>query len=149
MRLSTRTRYGVRAMVQLAEHYGQGPLQIKSIAENQDISVKYLEQLITMLKSGGFVRSIRGAKGGYMLVKPPEEIKVSGIFAALEGPLVTIECVDDEEACERAQDCATREVWAKMHTAIMRVLDSISLADIVKRSLELHKKGKKYPEYQI
>lgn len=136
-------------MVQLAEHYGQGPLQIKLIAENQDISIKYLEQLVTMLKSGGFVRSIRGAKGGYMITKPPDEITLSEIFSALEGPLFTVECIENKEICVRSQDCATREVWAKMHEAIMGVLDSISLADIVERSLELQKKGGKRSDYQI
>ena len=149
MKLSTRTRYGVRAMVELAEHHGQGPLQIKFIAERQNISVKYLEQLITMLRSGGFVRSVRGARGGYMIAKPPEDIKLSEIFAALEGTIITTECIDNKELCERSVDCATREVWMKLHEAILNVLGSINLADVVKRSRQLQKKGTDKAEYQI
>ena len=95
MKLSTRTRYGVRAILELAENYGKGPLKLKAIAEHQEISVKYLEQLMAILKSTGIVRSVRGPNGGYVLAKSPNEIKVSDCFNCLEGPVITTECVDN------------------------------------------------------
>src|SRR4030042_4158023 len=99
MKLSTRTRYAVRAILELADHFGKGPLQTRIIAENQDISVKYLEQLMAALKSAGLVRSQRGAKGGYILNQPPDKIKLSDVFDIFEGPVVTVECVTNEKFC--------------------------------------------------
>ena len=101
MKLSTRTRYGLRAIIELAEHNGATPLQTKVIAASQDISVKYLEQLMTILRSAGLVRSIRGSKGGYMLAKSPNQIKLSDVFDCLEGHVTTVECVEDRSFCER------------------------------------------------
>ncbi len=144
MKLSTRTRYGIRAMLELAENYGEGPLQIKVIANRQDISVKYLEQLMAMLRSGGFVRSIRGSKGGYMLSKVPAQVKLDELFTCLEGPVVTVECVEDENYCARAADCVTRQVWAQVQAAMMKVLQSMTLQDLVNRT----KEGKNL-DYQI
>lgn len=136
MKLSTRTRYGIRAMLELAGKYGEGPLQIKVIANRQDISIKYLEQLMAMLRSGGFVRSIRGSKGGYILSKVPAQIKLDELFTCLEGPVVTVECVEDENYCARAADCVTRQVWAQMQAAMMKVLQSMTLQDLVNRTKE-------------
>jgi Rrf2 family protein len=96
VKLSTRTRYGIRAILELAVNHGKGPLQTRVIARRQNISVKYLEQLMAMLKTGGFVRSIRGSKGGYVLARPPAQIKLREVFSALEGPVVTVECLEDE-----------------------------------------------------
>jgi len=134
MKLSTRTRYGIRAILEIAENHGKGPLQIKTIAERQDISVKYLEQLMAILKSAGFVRSIRGPRGGYVLSQSPKEIKLSDVFDALEGPVVTAECVENETYCARVADCVTRQVWAEMQQAITRVLQSTTLQDLVDRA---------------
>ena len=136
MKLSTRTRYGIRAMLELAGKYGEGPLQIKVIANRQDISVKYLEQLMAMLRSGGFVRSIRGSKGGYMLSKVPAQIKLDELFTCLEGPVVAVECVEDENYCARAADCVTRQVWAQVQAAMVKVLQSMTLQDLVNRTKE-------------
>jgi Rrf2 family protein len=144
MKLSTRTRYGVRAILELAASQGEGPLQIKTIAHRQDISVKYLEQLMAMLKSAGFVRSVRGAKGGYILAKPANQVKLSDVFNALEGPVTTVECVGDENYCKRAADCAARQVWAEVQQAIMDVLQSTTLQDLVDRT-----KDKGTLSYQI
>ncbi len=118
----------------MAEAYGKGPLQIKVIAERQDISVKYLEQLMTMLKSTGFIRSMRGSKGGYTLAREPARIKLSEIFIALEGQPVTVECVEDEKQCARAIDCVTRQLWLKVQKAVMGVLDSLTLQDLVDKA---------------
>lgn len=134
MKLSTRTRYGMRAMLELADSYGTGPLQIKLISQRQDISAKYLEQLIFILKSAGFVNSVRGAKGGYMLSRPPEQILLSDIFGALEGSSVTVECVEDSEFCNRAADCATRQIWQQVQNAIESVLKSQTLKELLKKT---------------
>ena len=131
MKLSTRTRYGVRALLELALSYGKGPLQLKIIAERQDISIKYLEQLISILKAAGFVRSVRGAKGGYELVKPPDQVKLNDCFNSLEGPVITVECIDDDKSCARISDCIIRQVWLQVNNAIENVLASITLQDLV------------------
>lgn len=144
MKLSTRTRYGIRAILELAENYGKGPLQLKIIARHQEISVKYLEQLIAILKSSGIVRSIRGSKGGYILAKPPGQIKVSDCFNCLEGHVVTVECVDNMDCCVRAADCAARQVWAQVQQAVENVLQSITLQDLVNRA-----KSERNSDYQI
>jgi Rrf2 family protein len=144
MKLSTRARYGIRASLELACNYGKGPLQIKIIAQKQEISIKYLEQLMAILKSAGFVRSIRGAKGGYVLAKPPNQIKLSDIFNALEGPIVTVECLESDQYCARAADCVARELWSQVQQAVIGVLESVTLEDLAKRA-----KNDKTSYYQI
>lgn len=144
MRLSTRTRYGVRAMLELAENVGRGPLQLRIIARRQDISVKYLDQLMAILKSAGFVRSIRGSKGGYMLAKAPDQIRLSDVFCCLEGHVVTVECVENENYCARAADCVARQLWAEVQQAVKNLLQSITLQDLVDRT-----KTNKVLDYQI
>jgi Rrf2 family cysteine metabolism transcriptional repressor len=134
MKLSTRTRYGMRAIIELAQHEGKRPLQLKAIADRQDISVKYLEQLMSALRSAGFVRSVRGSKGGYVLARPADEIRLSEIFRCLEGPVSTTECIEDEDCCQRSADCVARELWMEVEAAIYGVLDSLTLADMVKRA---------------
>lgn len=134
MKLSTRTRYGIRAVLELAENYGNGPLRLKIIAQRQEISVKYLEQLMTVLRSAGFVRSIRGSKGGYLLAKAPEKITISDVFHCLEGSVVTVECVENESYCPRTNDCIARQVWTEVHKAVMGVLQSITLQNLVDRA---------------
>jgi Rrf2 family cysteine metabolism transcriptional repressor len=134
MKLSTRTRYGMRAVIELTQHEGKRPLQLKVIAERQGISVKYLEQLMSLLRSGGFVRSIRGSKGGYVLARPPEQIRLSEIFRCLEGAVSTAECTEDTDYCERAADCVAREIWLRVEEAIRGVLGSMTLADVVQRT---------------
>jgi len=145
MKLSTRSRYGLRAVLELALEYGNGPIQIRTIADREDISSKYLEQLMSTMKSYGLVRSVRGPKGGYLLGKAPSEIKLSDVFAALEGPMVTTECVEHPEFCVRCTDCATRQVWAQLQSAVLSVLDSQTLQDLVDKS----QKGDNVSNYQI
>ena len=144
MKLSTRTRYGIRAILELAENYGKGPLQLRAIAHSQEISAKYLEQLMALLKSAGFVRSIRGSKGGYILAKAPEQIKLSEVFNALEGHGITVGCVENKSYCARAADCVARQVWAEVQEAIMTILQSRTLQDLVDET-----KDKKALYYQI
>jgi Rrf2 family cysteine metabolism transcriptional repressor len=144
MRLSTRTRYGIRAVFELARHFGKGPVQLRIIAEKQDISAKYLEQLIAILKSGGFVKSIRGSKGGYVLANKPSEIKLSDCVRCLEGQLTTVECVDDSEYCQKSEDCVVKQVWVKVTEAVENILQSITLQDLLDRA-----ENRKTSDYQI
>lgn len=134
MKLSTRTRYGMRAIIELAQYEGKRPLQLKAIAERQDISVKYLEQLMSLLRSAGFVRSVRGSKGGYVLGRPADQIRLDEIFRCLEGPVTTTECTEDESYCARSSDCVARDVWKRVEAAIQEVLSSIKLSDLVQKS---------------
>ena len=144
MKLSTRTRYGVRAILELAMSGNKSPLQLKIIAQRQDISVKYLEQLMVVLKAAGFVRSIRGSKGGYMLAKAPDQIELIDVFHCLEGTVITVECVENKDYCVRAADCAARDLWVKVQKAIEDVLKSVTLQDLANKPRE-----KKALNYQI
>jgi Rrf2 family cysteine metabolism transcriptional repressor len=144
MKLSTRTRYAVRALIELAQHDGGRPLQLKIIAERQDISVKYLEQLMAVLKSAGLIKSVRGSRGGYALAKTPDQIALSDILHCVEGPISTVECVEDSSRCARAAECAAREVWKRVEQAIDDVLRSITLRDVA----DMASDGKQ-TDYQI
>ncbi|MGI6092206.1 MAG: RrF2 family transcriptional regulator [Negativicutes bacterium] len=135
MKLSTKGRYGVAAMYDLAMHHGQGPISLKSIAQRQEISEHYLEQLMGILRKAGYVKSIRGAQGGYSLTKDPSKISVGDIIRVMEGPIAPVDCLLDDSCrdnnyCEKADMCVTRGVWAKVRDSINNVLDSISLADL-------------------
>jgi Rrf2 family cysteine metabolism transcriptional repressor len=134
MKLSTRTRYGIRAILELVKNYDNGPLQLRVIARDQGVSVKYLEQLMAMLKSAGIVRSVRGSKGGYILAKSPNQIRLSDCFECLEGTVITTECVEDENLCERANDCIARQVWTEVQRAVIEVLESTTLQNLVDKS---------------
>ena len=136
MKLSTRTRYAVRAIIELAQHTSNKPLQLKIIAQRQDISVKYLEQLMAVLRSAGFVRSIRGSKGGYVLAKAPNQIKLNDVLHRLEGTVATVECVEHEDYCSRSADCAARYLWMQVEQAIDKVLGAITLQDLVDKANE-------------
>jgi Rrf2 family cysteine metabolism transcriptional repressor len=145
MKLSTRSRYGLRAVLELAIEYGNKPMQIKTIADREDISNKYLEQLMSTLKASGIVRSIRGPKGGYLLAQDPSEIKLSKVVMALEGPLIIVDCIEHPQFCVRCTDCVTRQVWTEIHDAMMKVLESQTLQDLVDKT----KKDGKIANYQI
>lgn len=133
MKLSTKGRYGVAAMYDLAEHAGHGPISLKSVAQRQGISEHYLEQLMGSLRKAGFVKSVRGAQGGYVLTRDPSQITVGEIIRVMEGPIAPVDCLLTG-GCERdrAGICVTRGVWAKVRDSIDQVLDSITLADLAK-----------------
>ena len=139
MKLSTRTRYGTRALLELALHKGEGPVLLKDIARQQQISLPYLEHLVAPLIAGGIIRSVKGPRGGISLVKEPEEIKLSEIVRLLEGSLAPVECVDNPRACRRSQACAARDVWSQLKEAIDGVLESTTLDDLVEKQ---KKKGR-------
>ncbi|KAF1085161.1 HTH-type transcriptional regulator CymR [Sporotomaculum syntrophicum] len=132
MKLSTKGRYGLRAMIELAQSTEEGPITIHSIASRQDIPERYLEQLMAPLRRAGLVKSVRGFQGGYILVKNAEDITAGDIIRALEGPIAPVECVSEvsPEACERSEHCVTRDLWIKMRDSIAEVLDAYSLADL-------------------
>ena len=136
MKLSTRGRYAARAMLDLALNYRQEPVVLSAIARRQQISEQYLEQLISPLKVAGLVRSVRGANGGFILAKSPSLIKIGHIVRAVEGSTALVECVDNPQACSRADDCLTRKVWVKATEAVDNVFDSITLQDLIDRKTE-------------
>jgi Rrf2 family iron-sulfur cluster assembly transcriptional regulator len=131
MRLSTRSRYGTRMMQDLAQHYDRGPVRIGEIAKRQDISVKYLEQLIIPLKHSNLITSIRGPKGGHMLARPPEEISVGQIVKALEGGIELAGCIENPSECERSRSCLTRGIWEEASKAMYEKLNSITLSKML------------------
>lgn len=136
-------------MFDLAQHHGEGPIPLKSVAERQDLSEHYLEQLIAGLRKAGLVKSVRGAQGGYSLAKDPSEIRVGDIIRVLEGPIAPVECVnqEDHEFCDKADFCITRGVWEKVRDSITQVLDSITLADMVEDYKKAQQKDNFYMYY--
>ena len=132
MKLSTRSRYGTRMMLDLAERYNEGPIQIGDIAKRQEISVKYLEQLIIPLKKANIITSFRGPKGGHMLARHPKEITIGQIVHVLEGGIELSICIGDAEACEKSKDCLIRDTWKEATKAMYDKLNAISLAKVIK-----------------
>ena len=130
MKLSTKGRYGVKAMVDLAINYGEQPISIKSISERQNISEYYLEQLFSSLRNAKLIKSVRGAQGGYILNRAPEEITIYDVINVLEGPIEISDCLEDS-ACNKIDCCATRLLWKKIKNSIDSVTSSITLKDIV------------------
>jgi len=133
MKLSTRGRYGLRALLDLALHQGEGLVLLKDIARRQEVSLPYMEHLITPLIAAGLVKSTRGARGGVLLLKPPAEIKLSEVVQLLEGSIAPVDCVNDPKVCHRSASCVTRDVWVEMKDAMSQVLDSTTLQDLVER----------------
>ena len=140
MKLSTRSRYGTRLMLDLAQHYREGPLQLGDIAKRQEVSVKYLEQIIIPLKKAHYIESVRGRKGGHVLTKPPEEITVGEIVALLEESSGLVECGQDTTVCERSDICPTRLLWKEAYEAMFDRLEAITLADLVERAEDMESK---------
>jgi Rrf2 family transcriptional regulator, cysteine metabolism repressor len=133
MKLSTKGRYGTRALLDLAQHRSDEPVALKDIAERQQISLSYLEHLIAPLIAGGILRSVKGPKGGISLAKNPGEIKLSEIIQILEGSTAPVECVDNPTICPRSELCVTRDVWYEMKKAVNLVLESNTLQNLVER----------------
>jgi len=147
MKISTKIRYGTRAMLELASHFGEGPIDLREIAGKQDISLKYLEQVIIPLRAAGLLKSVRGSKGGYSLAKHPSEITLNDVIEVLEGPINLIECLKDAKACRRSSFCVTRDIWGEVSRAIDGVFRSVTFEEMVHRKKE--KEGRTSPMYQI
>jgi Rrf2 family iron-sulfur cluster assembly transcriptional regulator len=140
IRLSTKGRYGTRLMVNLAHHYHneKESIILKNISDEEDISIRYLEQIIIPLKISRLVKSIRGAGGGYILARHPSDIKLREILLALEGACCLVECVDDEDYCDRIKECATHDIWKNASSLLKDYFEKTTLEDLV----EISKKKK-------
>ena len=133
MKLSTRARYGTRALLDIALQGGDRPVLLRDIAQRQQISPMYLEHLITPLIAAGLIRSTRGPRGGIWLARSPQEIKLSEVIQLLEGSITPVECVNDPKYCPRSDFCATRDIWSELKKAMDGVLESTTLQDLVER----------------
>ncbi len=153
MNITTKGHYGLMAMAELAMHHGEGPVPLKTIAENQGLSEHYLEQLFAPLRRAGLVKSVRGAQGGYLLGREPGEISVGDVLRVLEGPLAPIECaldgsvLDDLEHCTNPYQCLVRDVWIKLYRTVEQVVDGITLADL--REQARQHQAKRRPMFYI
>ena len=136
MKLSTKGRYGVRLLIDIAQHYDEGPVDLGDIAKRQSISEKYLWSLIPPLKNAGIITSTRGSKGGYVLAKHPTDIKLNEIVALLEGPICLVDCINDPSLCKRSAICSTKDVWTLVSKNINDTLSGITIADMVKNQNE-------------
>jgi len=136
MNISTRGRYALRAMLDIALQSGDGRAMVKDISRRQEISDLYLEQLFSRLKIAGLVRSTRGPKGGFTLAKPPSQIRLSEIVQAMEGSTAPVDCVDNAQLCSRADFCITRKVWVELKKVMDEVLESTTLKDLMKQVAE-------------
>ena len=147
IKLSTKGRYGTRMMLNLAIHYAEGneAIVLKNISEEEDISIRYLEQIIIPLKINKLVKSVRGAGGGYILAKPPSEITLCEILDVLEGSCSLVDCVDDISFCDRITECATHEVWKEASHLLKNYFESKTVQDLI----ELSKKKKRKPNEKI
>lgn len=130
MKLSTRSRYGTRMLLDIAENSNGKPVSVSEISKRLGVSVKYLEQLIRPLKRGGYLESVRGPKGGHLLTRSPEEITVGEVVRLLEGGINLTDCVGDDTVCGRSCECSVRSVWVEATQAMNRILDSITLSQI-------------------
>lgn len=133
MKISTKGRYALRLMLDLALHTGSGPISLRDVAQRQGLSDKYLEQIVTPLGRAGLVKSIRGAGGGYLLTRAPAEYTVGEILRTLEGSLAPVACAEEGVCCDQRDTCVTVEVWEQIYQAVSQVVDHITLQDLVER----------------
>jgi Rrf2 family protein len=131
MRLSTKGRYGSRALLEIALHEGNTPVRLREIAERQEISLPYLEQLIKPLVAGGYIRTVPGPNGGVFLNESPSNIRMIDIITLYEGSLALVPCIDDPDLCDRSSSCVTRDVWSELKDAIDDVLSTKTLQDLI------------------
>jgi Rrf2 family cysteine metabolism transcriptional repressor len=133
MRLSSRVRYGCRALVDLAVHHDEGPVALDVLAQETSIPEKYLAKIIQDLRRSGLIRSVRGAHGGYLLSGPPAEVTVLDVWEALEGPLCPVDCLENPQGCDLLDECVTRDVWSQVRDAVSRVLKSVTLEALAEK----------------
>ena len=144
MKVSTKGDYGVRALVELAHHYGEGPVQSATIASRQEVPEPYLDQLLTTLRRAGFIRSVRGPQGGHALIREPGDVKLSEVMVALEGSLAPIACVDDPESCTKSGGCVQRGVWEQVRDATQAILENVTIGDLAEKEREHNRNGGRY-----
>lgn len=138
MKMSTKGRYGIKAMLELALVYDISTISVRSIAEKQNISELYLEQIFSILKKAELIKSVRGAKGGYSLSKKPKDITIKNIMDALEGPISISNCIEKDAQCDNLDKCATRVLWTKLRDAIDDIFSSVTLQDIINEHNKLN-----------
>lgn len=138
MRLSTKARYAARALVELALRYGEGPVKLKDVSEKQGISLKYLEQVMFPLRVGGFVKTVKGSQGGYLVARPPDSVTLLEIVECVEGSIAPVDCVDSADLCSRAESCATRDAWVGLKNVIRNELAGVSLADLAAKQRKIY-----------
>ncbi len=147
MKLSTKARYGMRAMVDLALHYEKGPILLKDIAKRQEVSMKYLDHIISTLRANGLIESAKTRHSGYVVSRAPCQIKTYEIIKAVEGSLAPVDCVDNPKICHRADFCATLNLWKKLKKSMRDVLEGVTLEDLAKEQkkiIEQKTKGQMY-----
>jgi Rrf2 family protein len=132
MKISTRGRYGLRVLLELAGRQNQGPIQLKEVARMQQLSLNYIEHLIGPLVAAGMLKTIRGVSGGVMLAKKPEDIRISDVIFLYEGSNAPVECVDNPQSCNRSNTCVTRDLWCELKTAADNVLGAKTINDLLK-----------------
>ncbi len=147
MKFSTRSIYGMRAMLALARDHGQGSMFLKDIAAQENLPTTYLEQLMVPLRKAGLVQAVRGAKGGYTLAEDPTEMTVLSILEALEGPLALSECPGGSGCCGKPETCVLQELWAEGSQALTRVYQTLTLAALLQRQKD--KEASLVPNYSI
>lgn len=130
VKISTKGRYGTRAMLDIAMHHAQGPILMKDIARRQNIAPKYLDHILSSLRRAGLIKNVRGRGGGYFLSRPPASISLKDIVEAVEGSLCPVDCVDNPDLCTNTYQCPTREVWEEMKRAVETVLQSTTLESL-------------------
>jgi len=133
MKLSSRVRYGCRALVGLAVHHDEGPLALETLAQGASIPEKYLAKIIQDLRRSGMIRSVRGAHGGYLLNGDPADVTLLDVWEALEGPLCPVDCLENPEGCDQLDQCVTRDVWSRVQDAVSGVLRSVTLAELARK----------------
>lgn len=132
MKISTKGRYAIRLMIDIAKHSNEGNVSLKEVSTRQNISLKYLEQIVNALTKAGFVRSQRGAQGGYKMTRSPSEYTIGDILRVTEGPMAPVDCLEDEvNQCPRAHICPTIRIWEGLYKVINNYLDSITIADLI------------------
>jgi len=144
VRVSTKGDYGVRALIELAHHFGEGPLLSSQIAARQGIPEPYLDQLLTTLRRAGFIRSVRGPQGGHALLREPNDLKLSEVIGVLEGSLSPIACLDEPDGCGKPGFCPQREVWEAVRDTTAKILDAVSVGDLAAREREAGDNGGRY-----
>lgn len=132
MKVSSRFRYGLRLLVDLAANYKKGPVLLKDIARCEKISKKYLEQIVITLRAAGIIAAIRGSKGGYFLTKSPKRIKIIDVYKILEGQFSPVDCLDNKRICSLAETCPTRPLWTLLSASIKKTFKDVTLADLLK-----------------
>lgn len=140
MKVSMKSDYSLRAVLDLAGHHGHGPIQSADIAARQGIPEPYLEQLMTHLRKSGLIKSVRGPQGGHLLARPPEQISVGDVIGALEGSTAPIQCVETGDACTLSSSCVQRELWKEINELTQRILDSTTIALLLEREASRQRK---------